>query len=510
MSYPKKQFRIKPSRGLAFDTPPHEVGADFWTGGQNVIMRKGFAGRIKGYRDAYGTLPAAPFHIRHVRISGVDYWIFFGADTVNALDGASTFDLEGAALTAVAQPWEYATTVLNGLPVMTNGLDLLQYWDGNTANNFATVPDWPAGTTCKSVVAFQYHLFALDIDGPGGTFNDQILWSDAAPPGTMPAFWTPAADNEAGSAQLSDTPGAVLCGAQLRNSLLLYKRSSTFVVDYVRDPDQVFTVRPLFGTSGALTRHAATEIHGGQHLVVTDGDIIVTDGATRRSIGESRFREYLFANIDQTYFENLFVVHHRSKGETWICFPEAGNSTCTKALIYDQGKDALGIRDLPAVRCAAIGVVDDAGGSEYWDDDAGEWAQDSSYWNEQLSTLADESLVIGYGTTAELQDVAAEVAVDAYIEKLDMDFGEPERVKFVRRLHVRKQQGAGTLYVRLGARMSTDDSIVWSDEATLAEGEHEVPVFAQGRYISVKIRSDGTEPWVITGAMLEGELRGYY
>lgn len=510
MSYPKKQFRIKPSRGLAFDTPAHEVGADFWTNGQNVLMRKGFAQRIKGYRDAYGALPASVFHMRHVRISGVDYWIFWGVSTVNALDGASTFDLEGVALTAVAQASELNSAVLNGLPVMTNGLDLPRYWDGNTANDFVDLPGFPAGTVCKNILAYQYHLFALDITGPGGAFPDQILWSDAAAPGAVPTTWTAAAGNEAGAAQLSDTPGAVLTGAPMRNSLLLYKRSSTFVVDYVQDPDQVFTVKPLFGTSGALTRKAVTEVHGGQHLAVTDGDIIMTDGANRRSVGQARFREYLFANIDQTYFENLFVIHNRNKGEVWICFPEAGNSTCTKALVYDVANDALGIRDLPAVRCAAVGIVDDSTGSEYWDDDPGEWAQDSSYWNEQLATLADESLVIGYGTTAELQDSATEVAVDAFVEKLDADFGEPERVKFVRRVHVRKQQGAGTLYVQVGARMSTDDAITWSDEAELAEGQHEVPVFTLGRYISVKVRGAGTEPWVLTGLMLEGELRGYF
>lgn len=510
LSYPKKQFRLKPARGLAFDTPAHEVGPDFWTNGQNVLMRKGFAQRIRGYRAAYGAWPDEVFHIRYARFAGVDYWIVWGNDTINARDGASTFDLEGVALTAVTQPNEYASCALNGLPVMTNGLNAPRYWDGNTANDFIDLPGWPAGTVCKNILAFQYHLFALDITAPGGAFPDQILWSHAAAPGAIPSTWTPAANNEAGFTQLADTPGAVLTGAPMRNSLLLYKRSSTFVVDYVQDPDQVFTVRPLFGTSGALTRKAVTEIHGGQHLAVTDGDIILTDGANRRSVGQSRFREYLFRTIDQTYFENLFVVHNRNKGEVWICYPEAGNSECTKALVYDVANDALGIRDLPNVRHAAIGVVHDATGSEYWDDDAGEWDQDSSYWDESLATLADESLVIGYGTTTELQDSATEVAVNAYVEKLDADFGEPERVKFVRRVHVRKQQGSGTLYVRVGARYSTDDAITWSDELALAEGEHEVPVFALGRYISVRVRGDGTEPWVLTGLMLEGELRGYY
>lgn len=511
MSYPKKLIKLRPARGIASDTPAHEVGPDFWTRGRNVHMRKGFAGRVRGSRDVYGTLPVDVLHMLNARVGTTNFWLMFGADEIHALETSNSDEVTpSGGLTAVASPWQIASTLLNGVPCFTNGLDAPHYWDGNPANPFAELPDWPAGSRCASLVAYRYHLFALGLTESGGAFPEKIAWSNAAEPGTVPDSWTPAADNEAGDALLADTPGPVHWGMPLRGSLILYKRASTYAVDYIGgSSDEIFSIRPLFTSSGMLTRRGGCDVNG-QHFVVTDGDIILTDGTNRRSVGQARQREALFAQLDQTYYENLFVTYHRAANEVWVCFPVAGNQHCTKALVYDVSNDAFGERDLPEVTCAAIGIVNDAAQSEDWDDDDGDWDDDSSYWNAQNYSFATESIVLGYGTTASLQDTEDAVALEAGIGKYDMDFGDAARVKFVRRCHVRKQDGAGTLYVRVGARMSTTDSILWSDEVTLVESEQVCNLFAQGRYISLEVRSDGAEPWIVSGVDIEAELRGYF
>jgi hypothetical protein len=114
---------------------------------------------------------------------------------------------------------------------------------------------------------------------------------------------------------------------------------------------------------------------------VTDGDIIMTDGVSVRSIGEARVKRYLFDTIDQTNYQNLFCVYNRPRGEVWICFPESGSTYATQALVYDVANDAFGIRDLPAATHAAIGIVDDTSPSQVWDDDSGFWDDDTETWN---------------------------------------------------------------------------------------------------------------------------------
>ncbi len=93
-----------------------------------------------------------------------------------------------------------------------------------------------------------------------------------------------------------------------------------------------------------------------------------------------------------------------------------------------------------------------------------------------------------------------------------MSFDEPNRVKFLRRLVPHFQAEAGTeVKIRAGAQMSSAASIAWSNEVTYTVGtDRQVDTFAQGKFLSFEFRSDGVNPWLLTGFDVEAELRGYY
>ena len=220
-------------------------------------------------------------------------------------------------------------------------------------------------------------------------------------------------------------------------------------------------------------------------------------------------REYLFSQLDGTNYENVFAVYHRAKGEAIIAFPETGNTFCTKALVYDMATDSFGVRDLADVTCGAVGVVNDTSTSEIIDDQDIIIDDDERLLNQANYSLATESLLLGFGTTSEQQDTADAVDLESGIGRYDLTMGAPERVKFVRRVHVRAQN-YGTLLVRVGARMTPADSITWSNEQQLVEPAQLVNAFAQGRYISVEIRASGTPVWQVSGVDIEFELRGYF
>jgi hypothetical protein len=508
MSYPKKLLNLKPIRGVTYDIPAHEVGPEFYTSCQNVNFRNGFAERIRGTRSIYGTLPSAAHRALNAQMGGTNWWLIMGASTVHALETSNSYDITPVGgLTAVSAPWEWSAGLLNGVPVLNNGKDAPMYWDGSGSSDLVTLPDWPASTVCKQMVPFRFHLVALDIDGPSGHFESQVKWSDAAEPGAIPASWTPSASNEAGDAQLSDTPGPIMTAVPLRDSLLIYKRNSVYSMDYVGGT-AVFQIRGLLTSTGALTRHSVCEVDG-RHFVVTDRDIIWTDGTNISSVAAGRMRDYLFNQLDQTHYENLFVTHYRARQEVWICFPETGNSACTKALVYNTATDAFGERSLPNVSHAAIGIVNDTTPSGIWDADGEAWDVDFSAWNDVSYSLASSGLVTVGGTVMNLHDTNDATAVSASVGKYDLAFDAPERIKFIRRLHI-LTKNPGTMFVRVGARMSPTEPIRWSPEVTLTEDSQVVNTFAQGRYISLEVRSTGVEPWVLTGINLEVELRGYH
>ncbi len=509
MSYPKRTYKLEATKGLALDIPASEVGPEFWTLGQNVCFRDGFAQRVGGSRSAYGTLPAAVYHALNVE-GDLNWWLFLGTDSVHALEGSHSYDVSPT-LTAISSPHEWTSTILNGIPAFTNGKDTPFYWDLASADACTSLPNFPTSTTCKGIVAFKFHLIAYDIDGPDGHFADQILMSAAADPGAVPATWTAAADNDADAATLGDIPGPILTALPLRGSLLIYKRRSVHSLDYVEGTSP-WVVRTLLTTIGALTRHSVADIGNGLHLVVSDGDIVVTDGTTTRQIAQGRAKDYLFTALDQANYQELFVVYNRAKQEALICFPSnGGDGTCDTAIIYNTATDDFGIRDLPAgTRWGAVGIVSDTTPDGTWSGASGNWSANTQPWGSVSYSLAAESLLLGYSTTAEMQDSGDAVAMNAYIEKADMPLGDATRVKFVRRVHVRTNGAPGALSVQVGSRMKLGDAVTWSTAQTLSAGDQIVNCFALGRYISLKISSTGSSVWQVTGVDIEYEPRGYY
>lgn len=511
MSFPKQVFPIRPRRGFISDTPAHECGPDFYTLASNVHFRDGFPERILGSRDAYTTAMAAAaptqlLHALNAEVSDTNYWLLFEADgTAWSIEGSNAAQIDNTLLQATTDPFEHSSALLNGLPVYSNGSDEPVYWAGG---NLTTLPGWTATETCQFIAVFKFHIFAMNISGPGGTFTNLVKWSSAAEPGTVPSSWTAAADNDAGSVELADSPGAVLCAYPLRDSLIFYKRSSMYQAQYIGG-NSVFAFRKIQSASGALTARSVCDING-QHFVVSDGDILLTDGTNRRSVGESRVKDWLFNQLDQDNFRNLFCTYNRGRDEVLIGFPESGNQFCTLGLVYDVSQDSFGYRTLDNLVAAPVGFVNDDIASNTWADRSDTWTAAADPWGSSTIAAARDSIVHVDATTLEQQDTTDSVAEAASLGKHSMDFGDPERIKFIRKVHVKARENFGTILVRVGGQMTPNGTTTWSSEVALTSPEQVVNVSAIGRYISLEIRSTGTDVWKITSFDLEGEVRGYY
>lgn len=505
-------MQIKPLRGFVSDVPAHEVGPDFFTLFDNVINRGGFAQRLPASRSVYETAlgvaaPGQLLHAINAESSGTNYWLIFEDDgTAWYIEGSNATQMDNSLLSAITDPVHFSSTLLNGVPVISNGSDEPVFWAG--PGNLATLTDWTATESCGFIVAFQYHLFALDISGPGGTFTSQIKWSDAAQPGTIPNSWTAGGGTTAGDAELSDSPGGLLTAVPLRDALMIYKRSATYQCKFVGG-DNIFNFRKVLANRGTLTRRSVCDV-GGQHVVVTDGDIILSDGANVRSIGEARVKDWLFNQLDQDNYQNLFCSYNRAQNEVLIGFPSSGNQFCDTGLVYNVELDSFGVRDLSAVTHAPVGVINDTTVSNTWADRTEVWADAVGAWGGSTVSSARDSLVLVRTDEMHQQDVSDAETMTAYLSKYSMPMGDPSRVKFVRRVHVKAKANYGTLFVRVGSQMEPNDSITWSSEVSITDPEQIANCFATGRYISVELRSAGSDVWKITGLDLEVEQRGYF
>jgi len=512
MSYPKQLVRLRPVRGFMSDVPAHEVGPDFFTSMSNILTRNGFAQRILGSRSAYGTAlgvanPVQIMHAVNAQVDPTNYWLIFEEDgTAWYIEGSNATQMDNSLLQAVNDPWRFSSALLNGVPVFSNGADEPVFWAG--PGNLATLTDWTALHTCKFIAVFRFHIFALNLDENGTVLPSKLKWSAAAEPGTIPNSWAPSASNDAGDAELSDSPGGLLCAYPLRDSLVIYKRTSMYQANYVGG-NNVFAFRKVQSASGALTARSVCDING-QHFVVSDGDILITDGTNRRSVGESRVKDWLFNQLDQDNYLNLFCTYNRAADEVLVGFPTAGSEFANVGLVYDISSDSFGVRSLPSVSHAPVGFVNDTTPSNTWSARSDLWSAASDAWGSSTLAAARDSMVFISTASMLQQDTLDNESVNANLGKYSMAFDAPERIKFVKRVHVRAKPSYGTMLVRVGSQMEPNDTITWSNEVSITDPEQIVNLFAQGRYISVELRTTGQEVWQITGIDLEVEFRGYH
>ncbi len=512
MSYPKTLLRLQPQRGYAVDTPDQELPLDYWSICANMQFRDGFATRIGGFRTAYLTeldtlAPDSMYHAVHTDLAGQNWWLLAEANgDVHAIQEGTVSKIDNGLFSPVTDPQQYSSALINGIPILNNGLNEPVYWPGSGL--METLPDWPATESCAFIAVLKFHVFAFNISAVGGQFETLVKWSSATEPGTVPQSWTPSAENDAGSVILADSPGPILCAYPLGDTLYIYKRTATYQARFVGG-NSVFSFRKVQSNSGALGPRAVADI-GGAHLVITDGDIYINDGTTRESIAENIVRDFLFDQIDPEKFQQIQAIYNRSKDEVFVGFPSVGSAFMDRALIYDLSRGAWGVRELDQVTHIALGLVSDTTPSNTWENRTEVWADAQGVWSAGLTGGPVDSLMTLEQQDFVQQDSGTGVAVNAVIGRSGLTFGEPERIKFVRRVHLRTSENFAQLFVRVGASFTPTGAISWSPEVEITQGQQIVNTFAQGRYIAVEVRGEDSNIWKCTGIDLEAELRGYH
>lgn len=510
-----KQLKtIRPSGGHILDIDPSEIADQYLSLARNVNTRKGFPSRAGGRRIAYpvvsGHAPNDPYHLLNLKLNTFNWWMLFGTNNIYAVESTNSYDITYPGMQTITDPSQWSVTLLNGIPVFSNSKDVLLCWAGNGAVPAAVIPGFPVATAAAFVVAFRFHLFALNIDGPSGHFDNQITWSDATVPGALPASWTPAPNNEAGSAILADTKGACITGVPLNSQLMIYKNEAVYPVEYSgQQPNNIFTVRPANRSLGALGPHTVCDL-GDKHLVCGNDDVCLFDGVNVRSVADNRVKIYLANSIDQTYAKNSFVVRDLNKRETWVCVPESGSQFATVAHIWDERRDTWTIRDLAAVRYATTGFVTDTAASSTWDSDSAAWDTDISAWDEGDSG-AITRVTVAQSSVMYVEDTADAISITATIAKYDLSFDNDSQSKIVNGVWIRGTGlGLASIQFRLGSRAKTDDSITWQAfQPANTDGSLTIPEI-DGVYISIEINATSTNIWTINKIIFEWKYNGAY
>ena len=523
---------IRPT-SVVEDIPAAEVPPEFWTQVENFYMRLGYAQRVAGISQFFLDWTDEALNLANVFSATLNFWTVMGKSTIQVIDQSGTVSIiTPATYVGPILPAETTTTIINGFPVFNFRQDPPAFWDLNTSNIAVPLPGWPVNTTCRSIRTFQNFLFALNMTEAGNELPTKLRWSEAAVPGTVPQEWDATPTNNAGDASLADTAGGIVDAAALRGSFVIYKQHATYIATFVGG-SFVFSFKKFLTTSGIMARNCVVEALG-QHVVMTDGDVILHDGQNVKSLVDEKLRRFIFLQIDPVNFINSFVTNYRAAKEVWICFPTQGFVEPNVAVVWDYAHDELSTRLLPETWShSQSGLVLATTQALDWDGQLQTWNESAGSWNRAQFTGAFERVLASVAVSVDVGDGVADglsrllfvddtstnrddTAVVGIIRRESLDLGTPEAVKYVRRVWPRIDGSTGTtIRIRVGVQDEPTEGISWSPFQNFKVNEDDFLNFDQsGRYISVSFEDD-SQPlatpnpiWGIHGFDLEYTFQG--
>jgi hypothetical protein len=502
------------SIGLISDKPPHSLPVNAWSEGQNVRMYEGGVEKVTGHRSAIGTPTVAPYFLLPVKSGSDALWVYCGNNGIYATAGGAggthkNITRSSGAYTASSSEQVWTGLVFGGVPILNNGSDVPQMWSPVNFSSPQLLQDlsnWPTGLQCKAISGFKQFMIAMDVSKTsGGTTTDyprMIKWSDQAGFNSVPASWDETvASGDAGEYELSDSQGNILMGKQLRDSFLIYKTDSIWGMNYIGSP-YIFRFYEVSKQYGALSRHSVVEVEGG-HVVLANGDLLLCDGQSVKSLMTQRMRRYLFDSIDPDNYGNSFLSLNQPKNEIWICYPTTGEYWPNRAVVWNYKENTFGVRDLPVgTTYATNGVVNPSDSltwstTDTWDDGDDPW--DSRVYNPSQTRLMMANKTSTKLFLADTTNQFDSVNATSFIERTGLHFDKPNIIKLVTRVSLNFEKfGSGTVEVLVGSHNSPEGAVTWSTPTTVdptSSADSKVDVLVSGKYLAIKIQSSSDVGW---------------
>lgn len=499
--------------GIIIDLPPEQTPPGFWTGGSNVQFYEGSSWRTGGVSEFTSTASPPIFTVGLPLVDTV-WWVYCTTTAVYVTDGILTHNITPAGLTA-SEAGDWTACILNNVLVMNNTHNVPYYWTGDPGDDLLPLPGWPLAATCKAIRAYKYHLFALAITENSIYYPDLLWWSSGAEPNTVPQEWLPTPSNDAGDLQLADTPGNIIDGLALRDTFIVYKDSSSYIIQYVAG-QLVFTSRKLSYSSGLQSRNCIAEANG-LHYVFTGVDVVAHDGQNGKSVVDAKVKRALINSVDVARRQLCQVLIRHTNDQVWICLPEQGEQWLSRAYLINLLDGSIGIRELDGISYVARGIVPGQVADLTWDSDNNAWDTDPSQWAEAPYSMTEDSLLMCDAVNSRLLDVdristLAGSPITAFVERTGLPIGDPFSRKLVTRLVPRMTGEAGTtLQVRVGGQGFYADPITWSDPVDFTIGtDKSVTVTVEARLIAVNFSGTTPQPWKLDSYSLEWVNLGLY
>jgi hypothetical protein len=501
--------------GVNVDIDPADLPPSVWSDVTNMVPKSLGMTRARGYEAFYGTPLAPPFFVLYTPQAEEVTWLYAGSITLTTINqtGVHTDRTPAGMVATAGGNWTGGN--LNGIAVVNAPQNPPYYWRAGMALALP-LPGLRSNTQYRALRPFKYHLVGMGVVGTGGNLAEAVHWSNAADPGEIPNTWVPAPDNEAGDNILADEDGDIIDGMALRDSFYIYKQDSVYEMTYIGG-NEVFRFRKVFATVGVLAKNCIARVQG-THVVLGNGDVYQHDGQNQKSLMEGIVREKFFSTLDDAYYKNSFVVYLEALDEVWFCVPTTGNTRANLCAVWHVTTGKWGYRTIPPTDHGATGIIGQLSGavSEPWDSDTGTWNTDTTAWVDQSLSITEDSLLLASSQPSQLYKgnsgtTADGVAYSSQVSRLGLSLEDPSREKAIRRIWPRLNAPTGTTFtLELFNQRDTRDGQEVLGSVNFQTGNEGVAVNVNARYLGLKISTEESVDWNITGFDIEYMPQGFF
>jgi hypothetical protein len=357
--------------GFVKDVAEYDSVPEAWNEVKNIRFTSIGAQTIPGHQSVLSPGEVQPLWLRVFPPIDRPIWVYGGLQKLYAFDGSHNdiTRLSGNYNGEVDQRWQ--GEVFQGIGIFNNVLDIPQAWLSFDAGvKLVDLANWPSTLRCRALRSFKNFLIAMYMIEGGNERPYRVRWSHPADPGTIPSSWAindPTKDS--GEFDIADTDDYIVDGMRLGDLFMVYKQKTVYSMQFIGG-NFIFSEDAVLASRGLLWRDCVQSFSGG-HFVAGIDDLYIHSGqrGSDRSIVEAQLRNWIFNQIDASNFFNCYTVKYVRQNEYWFCFPEAGETYPTIAVIWNSITGGIGIRDIPKSPFIYPGPVDVSGGSpKIWGD----------------------------------------------------------------------------------------------------------------------------------------------
>lgn len=251
----------------------------------------------------------------------------------------------------------------NGLAILNNRVDRPQVWTPTAATNLAVaLANLATDVRFRALKGFKNFLIGLNVTKGSTKYPHMIKWSNQADPGAIPTSWDhtdPAV--EAGEYSFSDTKfGEVVNGASLGNYFYVYKENSIWVMSYVGGV-KIFANDYVSQGIGLFIQDSLVQVPINTqgrtcHFFAGEKHFYTNDGTTVTPIFDQVFKNEFQKLANPDYLDRCFSVVDTKHTEVWFAFPEAGETVCTLAFVWNYKDNSYTIKELGGTLSIASGL----------------------------------------------------------------------------------------------------------------------------------------------------------